>query len=151
MKVPLYEDAAALTGLLTAATGLLLTQITRNSLFDGIASIGVGVILVLVAWKLGTDSRELLLGQAMLPEGRERILEVLLSFPEVTDVLRLLTMHLGPEAVLMNAEIHVVDGLDTDGIEELLERMTAAIRCEVPEVSQTFIELHPRWRAEHDD
>ena len=65
------------------------------------------------------------------------------SFKEVMEVLRLLTMHLAPNAVLVNAEIHVVDGLDTDQIEELLERITKAMREEVPEVSQTFIELHP--------
>ncbi len=46
------------------------------------------------------------------------------SFEEVTDVLRLLTMHLGPDAVLVNTEIHVVDGLETDQIEDLLERIT---------------------------
>ncbi len=65
------------------------------------------------------------------------------SFDEVSDVLRLLTMHLGPDAVLVNAEIHVVDGLDTDQIEDLLERITTAMRDEMPEVAQTFIELHP--------
>jgi divalent metal cation (Fe/Co/Zn/Cd) transporter len=67
----------------------------------------------------------------------------MLSFPEVTEVLRLLTMHLRPEAVLVTAEIHVVDGIDTDGIEDLLERMSKEIRQEVPEVAQTFIEPHP--------
>ncbi len=55
-------------------------------------------------------------------------------------------MHLGPNAVLLNAEIQVVDGIDTDQIEELLERITRAMREEVPEVSQTFTELHPPAR-----
>jgi divalent metal cation (Fe/Co/Zn/Cd) transporter len=53
---------------------------------------------------------------------------------------------LGPNAVLVNAEIHVVDGLDTDQIEELLERITEAMRDEMPEVAHTFIELHPPGR-----
>ncbi len=150
MKVPLYEDAAALTGVLIVAAGLLLVQITGNAVFDGIASIGVGVVLLLVAWELGTDSRALLLGEAVLPEDRERMRDLLLSFPEVTEVLRLLTMHLGPDAVLVNAEIQVVDGLDTERLEEVLERITAAIRREVPEVTQTFIELRPKRRAERD-
>ncbi|HVF03151.1 MAG TPA: cation transporter dimerization domain-containing protein [Rubrobacteraceae bacterium] len=79
----------------------------------------------------------------MPPEDEERLRNVMTSFEEVTEVLRLLTMHLEPNAVLVNAEIHVVDGLDTDQIEELLERITRAMRKEVPEVSQTFIELHP--------
>lgn len=143
MKVPLYEDAAALAGLAIAAAGLLLTQLTGNHLYDGLASIGVGVILGFVAFELGADSRALLLGEAVLPEDEERLREIMTSFEEVTDVLRLLTMHLGPDAVLVNTEIHVVDGLETDQIEDLLERITQRMREEMPEVAQTFIELHP--------
>ena len=143
MKVPLYEDAAALTGLVIAALGLFLAQVTGDTIFDGIASIVVGVVLIAVAWELGTDSRGLLLGEALLPEDRQRIRQVITSFPEVTDILRLLTMHLGPDAVLVNTEIHVIDGLDTDQIEDLLERITQRMREEMPEVAQTFIELHP--------
>ena len=143
MKVPLYEDAAALAGLAVAAAGLLLTQLTDNHVYDGIASIGVGVILGFVAFELGADSRALLLGEAVPPEDEERMREIMTSFEEVTDVLRLLTMHLGPDAVLVNTEIHVIDGLDTDQIEDLLERITQRMREEMPEVAQTFIELHP--------
>ena len=146
MKVPLYEDAAALTGLVIAAVGLLLLQVTGNEIFDSLASICIGLLLLFVAWELGTDSRRLLIGEAILPEDRRRIREAMLSFPEVTQVLRLLTMHLGPESVLVTAEIHVVDGIDTDGIEELLERVSKKIRQEVPEVTQTFIEPHPAQR-----
>lgn len=147
MKVPLYEDAAALAGLAIAAAGLSLTQLTGNHLYDGIASIGVGVILGFVAFELGADSRALLLGEAVPPEDEERLCEIMTPFEEVTDVLRLLTMHLGPDAVLVNAEIHVVDGLDTDKIEDLLERITQRMREEMPEVAQTFIELHPPGKA----
>lgn len=148
MKVPLYEDAAALTGVVIAAAGLFLTQTSGNAIFVGLASIGVGVVLLVVAWELGTDSRRLLLGESMLPEDRERIRETIASFPEVAEVLRLLTMHLGPNSVLVNAEIHVVDGLDTDQVEDLLERITRKIRGEAPEVVQTFIEPPPPRRAD---
>lgn len=150
IKVPLYEDTAALGGIVIAAAGLFLTQISGNPIFDGLASIGVGIVLLVVAWELGSDSRRLLLGESMLPEDRERVREILLSFPEVVEVLRLLTMHLGPRSVLVNAEIHVIDELNTDGIEDLLERITRKVRGEVPEVTQTFIELHPEWRARCD-
>jgi cation diffusion facilitator family transporter len=146
LKVPLYEDAAALIGIAIATAGLFVTQLTGNSVYDGIASIGVGVLLGVVAFALGADSRALLLGEAVPPEDEKRLREIITSFEEVTDVLRLLTMHLGPNAVLVNAEIHVVDGLDTDQIEELLERITEAMRDEMPEVAHTFIELHPPGR-----
>lgn len=146
MKVPLYEDAAALTGLVIAAAGLLSLQVTGNEIFDGLASICIGLLLLFVAWELGNDSRRLLIGEALLSEDQRRIREIMLSFPEVTDVFRLLTMHLGPDSVLVNAEIHVVDGIDTDGIEELLERVSKEIRREVPKVTQIFIEPHPADR-----
>lgn len=146
MKVPLYEDTAALTGLLIALGGLLLTQITGNPLYDGLAAVGIGVVLCVVAWELGTDSRTLLIGESVPSEDREHLRETIISFPEVTHILRLLTMHLAPETVLVNAEIHVVDGLDTDQIEDLLERITQAVREEVPEATYTFFELHPPGR-----
>jgi divalent metal cation (Fe/Co/Zn/Cd) transporter len=146
MKVPLYEDAAALTGLVIAAAGLLSLQVTGNEIFDGLASICIGLLLLFVAWELGNDSRRLLIGEALLSEDQRCICEIMLSFPEVTDIFRLLTMHLGPDSMLVNAEIHVVDGIDTDGIEELLERVSKEIRREVPKVTQTFIEPHPAGR-----
>lgn len=142
LKVPLYEDAAALTGLVIAAAGLFLTQTTGNSIYDGLASVGVGFVLIFVAWELGTDSRALLLGESVLPEDRERLDEIVRSFPEVRDILRLITMHLGPDSVLVNAEVHLEEGLETDQIEDLLERITQEIRREMPEVRHTFIELH---------
>jgi divalent metal cation (Fe/Co/Zn/Cd) transporter len=69
--------------------------------------------------------------------------ETIAAFDEVNEILRLLTMHLGPNAVLVNAEIHVVDGLDTDQIEELIGQMTHTIQDEMPEANQVFIELRP--------
>ncbi len=147
IKVPLYEDIAALAGLVIAAVGLFATQVTGNPIFDGLASIGIGVILIVVAFQLGADSRGLLLGQAALPEDRQRLREIVASFPEVREVLRLLTMHLGPDSVLVNAEIHLVDGLETDQAEELLERITWTIRRKMPEVTETFMELHSGGRA----
>jgi divalent metal cation (Fe/Co/Zn/Cd) transporter len=146
MKVPLYEDSAALVGLLIAAAGLLVTQLTGNTLYDGIASIGVGVVLSIVAFQLGRDSRALLIGAAAPEEDKQRVHEAIASFEEVNEILRLLTMHLGPNAVLVTAEIHVVDGLDTDQIEELIERITHAVQEKMPEATQVFIELRPPKR-----
>ncbi|HKH10255.1 MAG TPA: cation diffusion facilitator family transporter [Rubrobacter sp.] len=149
MKVPFYEDIAALVGLFIAFAGLFLSEITGSHVFDGIGSIGVGLVLIFVAWRLGKDSRALLLGAAVPPEVEKRLRDTMCSFEEVNDVVRLLTMHLGPSSVLVNAEIHVADGLDTDQIEDLLERMTREIGDVTPEVTHTFIEPHPPARASH--
>ena len=154
IKVPLFEDSAALIGLALAGAGLALTQTTGIPFFDGLASICIGVLLMVVAWIIGADSRDLLLGQSMRVEDRRRLREILLGFSEVTDVYRLLTMSLSPNNVLVNAELHLIDGLTTDQIEQTLERATQAIRREMPEVTQTFLELHatgaPSNQADED-
>ena len=151
MKVPLYEDVAALLGIVIAASGLFLTQLTGSHVFDGAASICIGFILIFVAWRLGSDSRRLLIGESVTTGDRKKIESAINSFSEVTEILRLLTMHLGPNEVLLTAEIHVKDGLDTNEIEALLDCITRKVCSEVPEVAQTFIELHPEGRAGHLD
>jgi divalent metal cation (Fe/Co/Zn/Cd) transporter len=148
MKVPLYEDVAALVGLVIAAAGLLFTQLSGNTLYDGIATVGIGAVLSVVAFQLGADSRTLLIGAAAPQEDRQRVHETIAAFEEVNEILRLLTMHLGPNAMLANAESHVVDGLDTDQIEELIEQISYAIQDEVPEANQVFIELRPPKQPE---
>lgn len=142
MKVPLFEDAAALAGVVIAAIGLFLVQTSGNAIFDGAASIGIGLVLLYVAIQLGSESRGLLIGEGVPLEDRDHIRGVMESFPEVSRVLRLLTMHLGPHDVLVNAEVHLVDGLDTDQIEGIVERISQRLREENPKITQTFIELH---------
>lgn len=142
IKVPLYEDTAALVGIIIAAAGLLLSQLTGSAIPDAIGSFAVGAVLVFVSWRLTVDSRALLLGEAVPAEHEKCLYEVINSFDEVEEILRLLTMQISPEAVLVNAEIHVAEGLETEEIEDLLERISQTMREEVSEVSQTFLELH---------
>ncbi len=142
LKVPFYEDAAAIVGLLLAAAGLILVQATGDSRWDAVAALGIGGVLLFVAWELGVDSRALLLGEAMEPEGRRRLHEVVRSFPEVVHVARVLTMHLGPEDVLVNLDVQVRKGLATEQIEELMDRLDRRLQAELPQVRETFIELH---------
>jgi divalent metal cation (Fe/Co/Zn/Cd) transporter len=101
------------------------------------------VVLSVVAFQLGADSRTLLIGAAAPQEDRQRVHEAIAAFEEVNEILHLLTMHLRPNSVLVNAEIHVVNGIDTDQIEELIEQITHAIREQMPEANQVFIELRP--------
>ena len=146
IKVPILEDSAALVGLALAAGGLALTEFTGDGVFDGLASIGIGLLLLGVALVIGTNSRDLLLGSALPQEDRQRIREVIRSFPEVTSIYRLLTMRIGAKSALITAELHLIDGLDTDQIEQLLARIEQAIRQRVPEAVQIFLEVHPGER-----
>ena len=145
-KTVLFEDTAALTGLALAASGLALSEITGNEVWDAVASIGIGVLLALVSLMLGLQSRQLLLGAAAGEEVRELLHRTVESFPEVDHVVRLLSMQLGSHSILVTGEIEVNRGLTTEEIESLLERIDKKVSEAVPDVSDTFWELRSRPR-----
>lgn len=147
LKTALYEDFAATTGVVIAAIGLALLQITGNAVYDGIASILIGIILVAVAIMLGKETRNLLLGSAASPRVREEIRGAIEAFPEVTGIVNLLTMQLGLDSVLVTAEINIQDRLTTDEIEQLLRRVTQRIREAAPTVKNVYLEPHSLPRA----
>lgn len=144
-KTVFFEDGAALTGLAIAAAGLALSEATGNEHWDGVASIGVGIVLAIVALILGLQARSLLLGAAAHPDTRREIHEAVTAFPEVEHVVRLLTMQLGTHSVLVTGELQVRRDLDVVKAEDLLRRIDAGLRERVPEVQETFWELrrHP--------
>ncbi len=142
-KAVFWEDSAAMVGLALAATGLGLSELTGTERWDGMASLGIGVVLALAAFLLGVQSRSLLLGEAANPETRDAIRQTLEAFPEVNGIVRLLTMQLGARSVLVTGEIEVRRGLTTEQIEDLLTRIDSRLSETVPEISDTFWELHP--------
>ncbi len=147
IKTVFFEDGAALTGLTIAAAGLGLSEITGNEVWDGLASVCIGVVLVIVAFILGAQSRRLLLGASAPADTTASIRATLDNFPEVERVVRLLTMQLGSHSVLVTGELQVRRELTADGIEDLLERVDTALKTSVPEVNDTFWELKRVPRA----
>jgi cation diffusion facilitator family transporter len=142
IKTVFFEDSAALLGLQIAITGLTMSEITGSENWDAAASISIGVVLAGVAVMLGSQSRSLLLGAAASPETRERLREIVHSFSEVVDMPRMLSMQLGANSVLVTGELYVRRGMTTDEIEGLIVRIDEKIGEELPEVSETFWELH---------
>ncbi len=140
-KTVFYEDGAAVTGLLIAAGGLALAQLTGNEAWDGIASLGIGVVLAGVAFILGAQARSLLLGAAAHKDTRNEIHETLNSFPEVEQVVRVLTMQLGAHSILVTGELQVERAMTADAIEGLMDRIDALLKERLPEVVDTFWEL----------
>ena len=140
-KTVFYEDAAALTGLLFATAGLALSEAAGTETYDAVASLGIGCVLAAVSVLLGLQARNLLLGAAAGPEVGQAIRDTVASFPEVEHIVRILWMQLGAHSVLVTGELHVRRGLDTEQIEELLERIDARLAETVPDVTDTFWEL----------
>ncbi|HYY99813.1 MAG TPA: cation diffusion facilitator family transporter, partial [Pyrinomonadaceae bacterium] len=104
-KTVLFEDSAALLGIVIAAAGLYLTEHHAGpgggAYWDGVASITIGGVLAVVAFALARSSRGLLLGEAATEKSREAIRRAILSHPNVCEVVELLTMHLAPKQILI--------------------------------------------------
>lgn len=134
------EDSAAITGLAIAAAGILASHLTGNTLYDGIASITIGAMLFLVAALLANETRSLLLGESVSAENYARIHEAILSVAQVDRILDLLTMHMGPDDILVNINVHFKDDLTTDQVEQAIDEIEYAIRKSVPGAKRIFVE-----------
>ena len=139
-KTVLLEDSAAVTGLVLAAVGVGLHQLTGNQVYDGLASIAIAVLLALVAFALGRDTKALLVGEAATPEERTAIRRILEARPEVETVVELLTMALAPERLLVAARVDLADGLSTDEVEKASSQIDRELRDQVPGVWQVFLD-----------
>lgn len=128
----LFEDALALTGLLIAAVAITLTHVSGILLIDAIASVIIGILLMVFAVFLAFETRNLLVGEAVTPQKRKRILEAVSSFSEVRKIVSLKTMHLSPDEVLVTLEINFKDGLVVDELERLNDRIERKINEIIP-------------------
>jgi cation diffusion facilitator family transporter len=143
-KTVLFEDSAALVGILIAAAGLYLTEHHAGprggAYWDGVASIAIGGVLAVVAFVLARSSRGLLLGEAATEKAREAIRRAILEHPNVVEVVELLTMHLAPKQILINAHVNFRDELETDEIEKTIHEIERNIKRAEPMVDMIFLE-----------
>ena len=138
--IVLFEDSAAIFGISIAFFGIFAASLTRNSIYDGVASILIGVTLAIVALFLSYETKSLLIGEGVSDEDFDTIKKVIVTVPEVSEVIDILTMHLGPEDILVNLNINFVDNLTTDEVEEAIDKVERAIQEELPTVKRIFVE-----------
>jgi len=136
----LFEDSAAMLGLLVAFAGIFAGEQLGNPYLDGAASIVIGFILATVAVFLARESKGLLVGEAVDPIVRASVCEILSGDPAVRRVVRLLTMHLAPEEVLLTLELEFVRGQSAAEAAAAVERIDRTIRAKHPEIRHIFIE-----------
>jgi len=137
----LFEDTAALMGLAVAFLGVFLSHQLDLPVLDGAASVAIGAILIVAALWLAYESRSLLVGEAADPEMVDAIREIVLADEAVTGLGVVLTMHLGPEDVLLNIEVQFTSGLPAEAIHTAIHRIERRINEPYPEVSRIFIEV----------
>ncbi|MEH2296915.1 cation diffusion facilitator family transporter [Nostoc sp.] len=136
----LCEDSAAILGLLVALIGIFLGHLFNNVYFDGIASIIIGIILAIVAVILARESKGLLLGESADPQTIANIRSLSKTEPGVKEVIRVLTMQLAPQEVLLNLEIQFSQNLTGEEIALTVESLEVKISQKHPEIKQIFIE-----------
>jgi divalent metal cation (Fe/Co/Zn/Cd) transporter len=134
-----------------AFAGVALRHATGDQLYDGLASVVIGVLLTVIAVALGRDTKALLIGEAATPEERRAISEIIESHPAVDRLLETLTMALAPDRLLVAARIDLADGLSADGIERASSEIDAQLRERIPMVWQVFLDATPRSEAAKAD
>lgn len=145
----LFEDTAALLGLLVAGIGIAVGTLTGWVYADGLASLTIGVILGFVAIMLALETKGLLIGEAARSETVEGIEEMVLSEPNINQINELLTMHIGPEFVLVTMTVDFNDDTTATELEHTIYRLDRAIKAKYPRVKRVFIEAeawHGRQR-----
>jgi cation diffusion facilitator family transporter len=149
-KTVLFEDSAAVIGVVVAFIGIALHHATGNQLYDGLASVVIGVLLAGVAVALGRDTKGLLIGEAATEEERSEITELIDAHPAVDRLLELLTMALAPDRLLVAARIDLADGLSADEIERASSELDRELRERIPTVWQVFLDATPRSETARD-
>ena len=154
----LFEDAAAMAGLLIALAGLLAAQHLGLAWLDGAASVAIGVLLAVVAMALAYETKGLLIGEAADEELVEGVHEIADSSPAITGVNELRTMHMGPHDVLLALSLDVRNDLKAGEVEKILYNIERDIKTAFPIINRLFIEVqsaqdHAReaWSSGHED
>jgi cation diffusion facilitator family transporter len=140
----LLEDSAALIGLLLAFAGLGLHQLTGSVLWDGLASILIGVVLTAVALLLGRINLRLLIGNQADPRLVQGVRNLLAGAPEIEWVVDIVTLTFGADLVLVCARLDFRDELTAGDVERACVRMAQELREAHPEIDEVFIEPVPR-------
>jgi len=135
----LFEDTAALAGLVVALGGLYFSRALEMPVLDGAASVTIGVILCVVASVLLYESKGLLVGEPLHPAIEGQISDLTIGVDGIDNVGKMMSMHVGPDRVLLSLEVSMAD-LETDEVERVIERVESRIRQEFPEVRQIFVE-----------
>ncbi|PRY13915.1 cation diffusion facilitator family transporter [Kineococcus rhizosphaerae] len=140
VKTVASEDSIAVLGVLVALAGTVLHQVTGSAVWDGVSSITIGLLLAVVAFLLGRDTKELLIGEAADPAVRLEAVRVLGEEDGVVRVQEVLTMQLGPSNVLVAGRVQFAAHLDAGEVERICTRAEEEMRRRVPTITQVFLD-----------
>lgn len=136
-----FEDSAAMLGLIVAFFGVLLGHLFHNPYFDGGASILIGLILMGVAFLLARESKGLLVGEGVEPKVLAAMRALVAADEAVECVGDIRTMYLGPHDLLVNLDVAFRSQLRAEGIHDAIMRIENGMKREYPEVQRVYVEV----------
>jgi len=142
--VVLFEDSAAILGLLVALIAIFLSQTTGIYAFDGIASIIIGLILAGTAAWLAYETKGLLIGECANTHVVNGIKKIAKSHAKIGHINEILTMHMGPDFILVNISVDFNDPTSANEMEIIVANLDKAIKNKFPNVKRIFIEAEAR-------
>jgi cation diffusion facilitator family transporter len=137
----LFEDTAAMLGLIIAFIGIYAAQVTGLMWLDGAASIAIGIVLALTAFFLAYETKGLLIGEGADKETIRIIKDMVLATPTLSGLNEIRTLHRGPEDILLALSLDFEDNLTAGKVEEAIWQIETAIRERFPQVGRVFIEV----------
>ena len=140
LPVVLLEDTAAIAGLVLALIGVSLSAVTGDSMWDGLGTIAIGLLLVAVAAVLAVETKSLLIGEAATPDAQRRIVDALTAADGVESVIHMRTQHLGPEELLVAAKIAVRHDDTAAAVARAIDDAEARVRAAVPIARVIYLE-----------
>lgn len=140
IPVVLLEDAGAVAGLSVALVAIVLSWLAKSPVADGIGSIVIGVLLCTIGLLLAGDTKSLLIGESASPELEQAALEQAEGTPGVEAVTQLLTMHLGPDSILLALKVRFREGMAVAEVESTINALEERVRSAVPEMTRIFVE-----------
>jgi len=140
MFVVLFEDSAAMLGIITAFVGILLSQITGNAYWDGIASIFIGLILAGTAAWLAYETKGLLIGESANKEVLRGVRRIAESHSDIQHVNEILTLHMGPDFILLNLSVDFDNAVSAGDVEQSIAALDREIKQAYPKIKRIFVE-----------
>lgn len=137
--IVLFEDSAALFGLVVAGAGITLSRLTGDPTWDGAASIAIGCALAVVAVLLAREAKGLLIGEAADPALVKGVAEAFAARPEVTRVGQVVTVHVAPKKVFVAADVDFADEGRVGALEAVIAETEAALRLDWPEILALYV------------
>jgi cation diffusion facilitator family transporter len=141
LRAIVVEDIAALIGLALAASGLLLHQFAGLANADAIAALLIGLLLAATAFGLARPLADLLIGRSMPPARLARVNAILERSPSIDEILSVQAVYGAPQEVIVAAKVHPAPGRTADELASALDDIDRALRRELPEIAEVFIDL----------